>query len=657
MAILANNMLLLNDVNYGYWQVRMRANLRGADEDIWTVVQSGWEEPCVMQEDGLKTLKPKTKWTATEKKLSRFYAKALDTIFSSVDGKQFELIQGCESAKEAWDILQNAFEGTTKVRRIRLDLLASQFEDIRMTDDEKIGDFSAKLSSIANESQVLGKKYEDAKLVKKFLRCLPTKFAAHKAAINLTMNTDELKFAEVVGILKAEEMELESKFSKSAQDSTVTVDEDIQRAQKLEESIHLMIQKLEETMNLLYKMSNDRLPREEEKNKMQGAVCFNCHGIGHVKTDCPSFKRKEIKCNGCNGYGHIKSDCVNTKKMKKRRIWNDKKPERKEDALNFVALHGAMGSGKDITKGEFRASCVSHTNSDVSHSDAESDIDVDLLAEYQVLFGQFAKLSEENIQLIKDTTMLKAKVNILELETNNKSETGVSKEEKESDPHSSQKKISEQAYNLKSMETKYDQTKQLLNEEREKSQLLQRELSENYKKLRMLNRGSATLDHILSVGQPPKVNWGLGYKGAAPKDQAIPVDDIKFVKGTPSNPESSSKAEKRYTSTPVKKEPNDQTKLHSPKPAITRKNGCLFCGNHGHKVDFCYSRRHQIERAWRMNLCYVEPRRYGYVWIAKKDLYPKFTKGVSHEHTNVSYTRMVDQYTELEEPVRWRRRS
>ncbi|WZZ33434.1 hypothetical protein YC2023_016835 [Brassica napus] len=223
--------------------------------------------------------------------------------------------------------------------------------------------------------------------------------------------------------------------------------------------------------------------------------------------------------------------------MKMRRICNDKKPERKEDALNFVALHGAMGSEKDITKSEFHASCVSHTNSDVSHSDAKSDINVDLLAEYQ---------------------------------------TRVSKEEKESDPHSSQKKISEQAYNLKS---------------------------------------------------------------------------------TPSNPESSSKAEKRHTSTPVEKEPNAQTKLHSPKPAITRRNGCLFCGNHGHKVDFCYSRRHQIERAWRMNPCYVEPRRYGYVWIAKKDLYPKFTKGVSHEHTNVSYTRMVDQYTELEEPVRWRRRS
>ena len=71
MAILAHNMLLLNDVNYGYLKVRMRANLRGADEDVWTVVQSGWEEPCVMQEYGLKILILKTKRTVTEKKLSK----------------------------------------------------------------------------------------------------------------------------------------------------------------------------------------------------------------------------------------------------------------------------------------------------------------------------------------------------------------------------------------------------------------------------------------------------------------------------------------------------------------------------------------------------------------------------------------------------------
>ena len=124
-----------------------------------------------------------------------------------------------------------------------------------------------------------------------------------------------------------------------------------------------MIQKLEKK-NLLYRMSNNRLPREEERHKMQEIVYFNCHGIGHDKTDCTSFKRKEIKCNRCNGYGHIKSECVNTKNMKMKRICSDKKPERKKDAINFVALHGVMGSKKDITKGELRASCVSHINSD-----------------------------------------------------------------------------------------------------------------------------------------------------------------------------------------------------------------------------------------------------------------------------------------------------
>ena len=87
----------------------MGANLCGTDENIWTVVQSGWEELWVMQEDGLKTPKPKTKWTATEKNLSKFNVKALDTIFSFVGRKQFELIHSCESANEALNILKMCF--------------------------------------------------------------------------------------------------------------------------------------------------------------------------------------------------------------------------------------------------------------------------------------------------------------------------------------------------------------------------------------------------------------------------------------------------------------------------------------------------------------------------------------------------------------------
>ena len=76
-----------------------------------------------------------------------------------------------------------------------------------MTKEESITSFSSKLSYIANEAIVLGKKFKDKKLVKKLIRCLPRKFASYKALFKVWMNTYEMKFSQLVGILKAEEME------------------------------------------------------------------------------------------------------------------------------------------------------------------------------------------------------------------------------------------------------------------------------------------------------------------------------------------------------------------------------------------------------------------------------------------------------------------
>ncbi|KAF8044900.1 hypothetical protein N665_6044s0001 [Sinapis alba] len=430
------------------------------------------------------------------------------------------------------------------------------------------------------------------------------------------MNTDELKFAEVVGILKAEEMELESKYLKPAQDIKITVDENIQRAQKLVESIHLMIQKLGKTIDLLSKMSNDRLPRKEERQKKHEAVCFNCHGIGHVKTECPSFKRKEIKCNGCNGYGHIKSDCVNTKKMKMKmkRSCSDKKSEREEDSLNFVALHGVMESEKDIIKGESRASCVSHTNSDASHSDTERDLDADFLADYQVLFGKFEELSHENMQLMKDKAILKAQVNALEMDqtdTKGESKCRVTKNDDKDEFQSLKRVITEQNRVQQDSEIKLHQMKQLLNQELEKSQLLERQLNENYKKVRMLNTGSATLDHILSIQQCPKISWGLGYQGSTSQEYGE-AERIRFIKAEVKSDDKLKAAAQQVNKAKDEEKSGSVTKskeIQDRKVIVKRRNGCHFCGQIGHSVAYCYARRNQLERAWRMNLFYVEPRR------------------------------------------------
>ena len=129
-------------------------------------------------------------------------------IHANVTKKHFELIQGCETAKEACEILQTHFEGTSKVKSSRLDYLASKFENLKMGESESVEEFSSQLSGIAQESLVLGKKYKDKKLVKKFLRCLSSMYTAYKAAMLVSLNIDEISFDEVVGMLRAHEMEI-----------------------------------------------------------------------------------------------------------------------------------------------------------------------------------------------------------------------------------------------------------------------------------------------------------------------------------------------------------------------------------------------------------------------------------------------------------------
>ena len=59
-------------------------------------------------------------------------SQALNAIFSAVDAHPFKLISKCEVAKEAWEILETANEGTKAVRISKLQILTSRFENLIM---------------------------------------------------------------------------------------------------------------------------------------------------------------------------------------------------------------------------------------------------------------------------------------------------------------------------------------------------------------------------------------------------------------------------------------------------------------------------------------------------------------------------------------------
>ena len=81
----------------------------------------------------------------------------MSTIFNGVTPDEFRRISTCETAKEAWDILEVTHEGTNLVKNSKLQRLATTFELLRMDEDETFDEFYAKLSDVVNSSFYLGK--------------------------------------------------------------------------------------------------------------------------------------------------------------------------------------------------------------------------------------------------------------------------------------------------------------------------------------------------------------------------------------------------------------------------------------------------------------------------------------------------------------------
>ncbi|GAA0172340.1 hypothetical protein LIER_26185 [Lithospermum erythrorhizon] len=92
---------LLDGKNYPYWKARMITFLKFSNTKTWKAILTGWTPP-------------------TQAATAEGGRVALNSIFNVVDSSVFKMISKCSVAKEAWEILQTAYEGTTKVRMSKL---------------------------------------------------------------------------------------------------------------------------------------------------------------------------------------------------------------------------------------------------------------------------------------------------------------------------------------------------------------------------------------------------------------------------------------------------------------------------------------------------------------------------------------------------------
>ena len=89
---------------------------------------------------------------------------------------EFKKIFIREINKEAWDIFKVTHKGTKWVKNYKLQMLTSEFEEMRMLEDESFDEFYAKINGIVNSKFNLGDKVGDAWIVRKILKSLPERF-------------------------------------------------------------------------------------------------------------------------------------------------------------------------------------------------------------------------------------------------------------------------------------------------------------------------------------------------------------------------------------------------------------------------------------------------------------------------------------------------
>ncbi|KAH7858787.1 hypothetical protein Vadar_028059 [Vaccinium darrowii] len=165
--------------NYTCWKIRVKAMME--DQEVWEAIEPAAGAAVDVKKD---------------KKAKLHLIQCLpEDLLLQVANKA--------TAKEIWDCLKTRFVGADRVRDARLQTLKSEFDGMRMKEDESVDQYAGRLSAMAVRYSSLGGSLNDAALVKKLFDTVPEHFITVIAGIEQFCDLSTLVFEEAVGRLKA----------------------------------------------------------------------------------------------------------------------------------------------------------------------------------------------------------------------------------------------------------------------------------------------------------------------------------------------------------------------------------------------------------------------------------------------------------------------
>ncbi|KAH7537743.1 hypothetical protein FEM48_Zijuj03G0125400 [Ziziphus jujuba var. spinosa] len=299
------------DGHYDHWSMLMENFLRS--KEYWQVVSEGIAEPVA----GIV-------WTDAQKaeleaqKLKDLKAK--NYLFQAIDRSILETILNKDTSKQIWDSMKKKYQGTARAKRVQLQALRAEFENLKMKSGELVSEYFSRIMVIANKMRIHGEKLDDVTIVEKILRSMMVKFNFVVCSIEESKDIDTLSIDELQSSLLVHEQKL------SKQDQ----EEQVLQA---------------ETKGVWHDKGGSKGKSKHHKSGENKVADSQGNGKGRDGQNSARPKSKyvdksKIECFRCHRYGHYRSECrTNLIKDRGERSERSNFAEKEEEISLLMVSH------------------------------------------------------------------------------------------------------------------------------------------------------------------------------------------------------------------------------------------------------------------------------------------------------------------------------